>query len=306
LFGRHRLVAPDGDAADPAVSLDVAVVGPITVGYLHVSSATELQLAGTAPRFLVATPAGCSAPVRCGASSFDATSDRAVVIQPGRPVTMLLPVGATTLVVGVERQPLLIHLSRLLGRALDRPLVFDPQLDLGAGTASRWNVAVNMLHAELLEHGSLLRSGIGEVQLAEFLMSSLLYGHRSTYSADLARPDLPAQHPATRAATDFIEANLAERLTLSTVASAAGVSPRTLQAAFRSELRTTPTTYIRSRRLAQARTDLAEAAAAEGATVTGVATRWGITHLGRFASEYRQRFGETPSQTLRRSARPGR
>jgi hypothetical protein len=31
-----------------------------------------------------------------------------------------------------------------------------------------------------------------------------------------------------------------------------------------------------------------------------VATRWGITHLGRFACEYRNRFGESPSQTLRR------
>jgi transcriptional regulator GlxA family with amidase domain len=30
-----------------------------------------------------------------------------------------------------------------------------------------------------------------------------------------------------------------------------------------------------------------------------VAGRWGFVHLGRFASQYRQLFGETPSETLR-------
>ena len=34
-------------------------------------------------------------------------------------------------------------------------------------------------------------------------------------------------------------------------------------------------------------------------TVSEVAYRWGFTHLGRFAGAYRERFGETPSQTLR-------
>ena len=36
-------------------------------------------------------------------------------------------------------------------------------------------------------------------------------------------------------------------------------------------------------------------------SVAALAARWGFTHLGRFAMEYRRRYGHYPSQTLRTS-----
>jgi AraC-like DNA-binding protein len=36
------------------------------------------------------------------------------------------------------------------------------------------------------------------------------------------------------------------------------------------------------------------------ATVTGLAHRWGFDELGRMAGDYRQLFGELPSETLYR------
>lgn len=35
-------------------------------------------------------------------------------------------------------------------------------------------------------------------------------------------------------------------------------------------------------------------------TVAEVAYRWGFAHLGRFAHDYRARYGESPSTTSRR------
>lgn len=294
-FGQHRLVIRnEGFCA----TLHAAVIGAVTLGYLHVTTSVGIHLVASAPRFLVLQPMAGRTPVRIGTSDHEASEDRALVLQPGQPSSIASPADATHLLIGVERHALHVHLSRLLGRALDRPLVFDPELDLVAATASRWNLAVEVLHAELSQPGSLLRSGIGRRPLEEFLMSALLYGHRSTYSAALTSADDGAESRAMAAAKEFIEANLAEPLTVAMVAEVAGVSPRTLQAGFRTELRTTPTTYIRSRRLDRARDDLVDAGPDQCITVTGVATRWGFTHLGRFASEYRDRFGETPSQTL--------
>ncbi|MEU4714350.1 helix-turn-helix domain-containing protein [Micromonospora purpureochromogenes] len=58
-----------------------------------------------------------------------------------------------------------------------------------------------------------------------------------------------------------------------------------------------PTTCSPSRRYAVHR---ALCAAGPGASVTAIAVQHGFAHLGRFAGEYRARFGESPSTTLRR------
>ena len=57
--------------------------------------------------------------------------------------------------------------------------------------------------------------------------------------------------------------------------------------------------HLRSLRMQRAHRDLQIAEPSEGTSVAAVAARWGFTHLGRFAIEYRRRFGINPSQTLR-------
>jgi AraC-like DNA-binding protein len=79
------------------------------------------------------------------------------------------------------------------------------------------------------------------------------------------------------------------------------VEPRTLARAIRAIHGATPSRYLRTARLSLARQVLSEADAGEK-TVTEVAMRFGYRELGRFAREYRMTFGESPSETLRRSA----
>jgi AraC-like DNA-binding protein len=78
-----------------------------------------------------------------------------------------------------------------------------------------------------------------------------------------------------------------------------GVSLRTLQRAFHRDLGIGPTRYLAVRRLASARNALL-AADPDETTVTAIAVDHGFWELGRFAGYYRQMFGESPSETLRR------
>jgi AraC-like DNA-binding protein len=98
-------------------------------------------------------------------------------------------------------------------------------------------------------------------------------------------------------ALGWLKDRLDEPIQLDTLAAAAGVRPRTLEAHFKQYLGTTPLGWVRHMRLARARQQLLSATA-EG-SVTGVALANGFTELGRFATQYRREFGELPSQTLK-------
>lgn len=121
-----------------------------------------------------------------------------------------------------------------------------------------------------------------------------------------SRPELlshgepPSGPRAVHRAVDLIEGHPERPLSVSSLARQFGVSVRSLQEAFRRNLGVSPTAYLREIRLRRAHADLLAADPDEGLTVTDVAGRWGFAHLGRFSASYRERYGEPPSQTLRR------
>ena len=82
------------------------------------------------------------------------------------------------------------------------------------------------------------------------------------------------------------------------VARATGTSLRSLTEAFRKFKSTTPSQFSREQRLRGVRRDLQTAL--PGQTVAKIAAAGFYINKGDFVRLYRQRFGETPSQTLRR------
>ena len=96
----------------------------------------------------------------------------------------------------------------------------------------------------------------------------------------------------------FLRDNLGEPVTMSHLSRVAGVSERTLRAAFHHVIGISPKQHIIRRRLQAARAAL-RAAVPGSATVTDIAMSYGFFELGRFAGRYRHTFGEVPSSTLR-------
>ena len=80
----------------------------------------------------------------------------------------------------------------------------------------------------------------------------------------------------------------------------AGVSRRILQIGFKETLDVSPHRYLRNLRLNGLHRDLRRASP-RSSTVTEMAVHWGFTDLGRTAGVYKNLFGETPSETLKRS-----
>src|SRR5262249_53234616 len=110
-------------------------------------------------------------------------------------------------------------------------------------------------------------------------------------------PSRPLPRDVNRA-LDRLKAEPERPWSLTSLAAACDVAPRTLQKHFRRFLGCTPREFIRELRLDRARQLLLRGLAQ--ASVTDVAARCGFDHLGRFATWYRERYGENPSATLLR------
>jgi AraC-like DNA-binding protein len=94
----------------------------------------------------------------------------------------------------------------------------------------------------------------------------------------------------------YIEAHLDDpELCASSIASAHGVSVRTLQVAS-ADTGTTVGRWIRDRRLKVCYRELAQPGSAR--TVTDIAFRWGFNDVAHFSRAFKQAFGVTPSSIL--------
>ena len=131
--------------------------------------------------------------------------------------------------------------------------------------------------------------------------------HWCTRILDLLRngtaPSLPpaSRSHLVRRAIDLVEGEL-QQADMAQLCQALHVGRRTLEYAFRNHLGTTPHHYFRLHRFTRAHRQLLQSEPGE-ACVTEIATQSGFNELGRFAVEYRQLFGERPSDTLRRHPR---
>ncbi|MFG3595445.1 helix-turn-helix domain-containing protein [Bradyrhizobium sp. RDI18] len=101
-----------------------------------------------------------------------------------------------------------------------------------------------------------------------------------------------------RRALDAMRANVGHGWRLTELAAIGGVSGRTLQRQFLSFVGKTPRAALREIGLECARRELLQGT--PDIKIMDVALRSGFPHFGRFSIEYRRRYGETPSQTLKR------
>jgi AraC-like DNA-binding protein len=97
-------------------------------------------------------------------------------------------------------------------------------------------------------------------------------------------------------AETHIRAHLGRGVGIDELVAIAGVGERALQQAFRQHRGCSPSELSRDLRL-----DAARAAMLAGEGVTEAALAFGFAHFGRFAQAYAARFGEKPSQTVKRA-----
>lgn len=270
--------------------------GDCSLNFVSYGAEVEIDPGELSRFFLLQVPLSGSSVVRCGTETIFSSPGRlATLVSPTLPTRMRWSDNCDKLIVLVDRQAMQRAAEALTGRVM-AAIEFAAAVDM-EGVAGRLVLNHVRLMAEAIEtddgtHGDYLNY-LGQ-GLAALLITALPHSQR----AALERPAPTTSSRAVARAEEWIRANIERAFAVAEIAEAADASLRTLQNGVRRERGTTLTGLIETIRLDRFRAALCDSR--NDASVTEIAGSVGLGHLGRAAAAYRRRYGETPSQTLRK------
>ena len=297
IYLRHSLASP----GLLKMCLNATAATNMTLGYLTYQADAELTMPPTEDCYIVnLTVGGETRAVRGdGSSARTAGNERGLVLSPVHSHRVRWGSDAEQLHLKISRPGLESHLADLLGKPVTKVIDFDFALDLTTGAGRGLLRSVCFLAAELDRPAGLAEMPLARAQLEAYVLSALLYAGSHQFTDDLVDPGSGRRFGRLSPVLQYIEANAESDLTPGILARAAGVSLRTLHAAFQQQLGESPMAYVRRVRLGRVRAELLRGDPTT-VRVTDVAMRWGFLHPSRFAEQYRQQFDELPSATLHR------
>ena len=246
--------------------------------------------------FLVQMPVRGHARIAAGDELLESTPKHASVLSPTNPIRMRWSADSDQLMVRISRNRLERALAAQLGRAPDAPLRFS--LDMAWRDSPTWHCLMVYLLQCADMGGNASQHRLLCAQIEQLTAATLLGAQPHNHShARAARPALLLPRHVRRV-EEYLQAHAHEPISVDQLAALSGVSLRSLYAGFKQFCGVSPMQYLKQLRLERARAELMGHTQID--TVAGIALRWGFDHLGRFAIDYKKRFGESPSQTLRR------
>ncbi len=203
----------------------------------------------------------------------------------------------STLVMNVDLQYLRGLGSNLTGgRESPRPRA-GTVLNLRHREGGRLWRALSGLWSEATRTGETASSRLASREAGESVACDLLLAADDWWPSLRSGESIRDDRRRLRRVEEWIAENLDEPISRAVLCEVGGLDVRALSRAFRSRHDMGPMQYVRARRLEAVNRALVGAERGE-TTVTDVAMTYGFHHLSRFADDYRQEFGELPSDTL--------
>lgn len=230
-----------------------------------------------------------------GGERLHSDSQYGVIVAPNESQELNIAGNCRKLQVVISRTAMNKTLEEMLQRPMHQPLRFLAGMDAVNGdAASWWRMARHFI--EEMERGELYGQLMFSRDVESALVKGLILAQPNNYS-ELLRDSLGARMPHYLVrAKEFIQARAREELHLEDIEKASGVSRFKLFEGFRKYFGLSPMAYLKKYRLTAVRQEILEGGGLRNISV--IAMEWGFSHLGRFSSEYRKLFNETPSMTL--------
>jgi AraC-like DNA-binding protein len=188
-------------------------------------------------------------------------------------------------------------LAAIVGDMRFGPLQFDPAVDGRDYQSQRLGRLIRFAVTEVGLSWPMPPIMLSELQQA--MMTCFLLANAHNYSGLLQGTPAATAPWQVRRAEQFIEEHWNQPITIEALVAATNVSARSLFSSFKAGRGYSPMDFVKRVRLSHARQKLLRPDA--DTSVTAVAFECGFGNPGHFALDYRNHFGERPSETLRRS-----
>lgn len=274
----------------------IGSIGLVQMGY----GADVLVTPGALEDFyLVQVPISGQAMIRFGREEFATPVGRASIQHPDDHLEMRWSADCRKVVLRIDRNRFERFIERCTGRPQRQSLRLAPTMDV---TAPQSRLMLEQIRSAL-HCASLFRPGdmppLVTAHVENSLMGALLCLLPHDRTEEFSQLSTSGEGRVVSQVRNYLEAHADEAIEMEDLVAVSGVPVRTLYHLFKQALGITPMQLLRDIRLDKVNHALAEGR--PGVSVTTAALDWGFHHLGRFAQQYRARFGETPSETLRRA-----
>lgn len=228
-------------------------------------------------------------------------NDRQFAITPaGVRSQTVCEAGHERLTLRLNEPVLLQRLTALLGARPKGELAFDAAIQADQPHAQCLAGLVLFLSQQMNSTAYRLPAAVCR-ELEQAVQVAFLHASRHTFSHLLENQESMPAPWIVRRIEEFIEAHWHEEITIDRLAAEAGVSTRAIFRAFERNRGYSPMAFAKAIRLKRAREMLMSGD--PGLSVTAAAFKSNFASPGRFAKDYREAFGELPSETILRARR---
>jgi len=303
VFRPHNLNVV-GRGQRPRASMDHLAFRDVTINRLSYSAEVAINSEPFKNFILVMTPLRGSASVRCGKHEVQSTSRLASVVGPSTDLSMRWDADCDQFILRIGMTAIEKTCEAYLGRPLKAPIEFSVGLDLTCESSKLWKQVISLMLSNSELASSAASYPLIAAQVEQLLIGALLNCQPHQYQQFLSDTSVSISPGFIKRAEDFMTASVEEPVTMRDVAIHVGVSLRSLYAGFERYRNMSPKSFLRNKRLELVRQDLLEASlSGKPKTVTTIALARGFSHLGHFTRGYQQKYGELPSDTLKRRQR---
>jgi AraC-like DNA-binding protein len=232
-------------------------------------------------------------------NSFEATYGNAAIVSPFDKFEIEIGEECIQSFISISKPLLENTLSDLIGRPVNEQIQFEHIMSsTNEKICAWWNLVEYFTsYSKCNLNFECLIQDIRH-DFEKILVKTLLLSQPHNYS-HLIQDQYNSDPEYLKRAIQYIHHNIHQNIRSEDLERIAGVSKQKLSKAFRDRLQISANSYIRHYRLKCIYQELS--LARDKKNITNIAMKWGINHLGRFSIEYKQQFGESPSDTIRKS-----